>query len=830
LGEVPYVSFQVHPRRIVLECNEDGFTKENLSAICSIGQSSKSASQGYIGEKGIGFKSVFMAAWKVRIQSGAFSFYFTHKTKESGMGMISPIWEDTDEVLEPPLTRITMYLHQEGDADMLAMSRESIREQFSEIQETFLLFMKNIRRFCVSVHNEGGEQTSCATYSIDRLQQKADYAILKKTMVANGRTKEEANYYHVTTYQVTNLSKNENRVYSKDEEANGAYSRSQIVLAFPLSEDSIPVTATQNLFAFLPVRPVGFKFIIQADFVTEANRQDVVNDSLRNRDILDGISCAFAKAVLQFCEHETLKYQWMRYLPDKNGKDFSPLWLSLVNKIADTVNKTAVLYGQKRTDRRFIRDLFRLSNDVIEDKRPLFDDGDPEQIISQHYEASDLQILCDYGLNYASFDQIIPWVRKDLKRGALSRMKSPETPESWHTQASDLLSVPFNKKYPKATRMLKELDLLPLKDGSWVSSLLYPVYFADIDGMDIPSDIDLPLISKSVANSARLALFEHLGAKKAPVNLVRNKILDRYLESTTPRRITLEASKHHLEFLYLTEHLKDDDERSYSTLQIRNRNGNWILPRITYMYVANKESYGPWELLRKTDPGPNPGDGAPGRNSNFVSEEYFTDSPATPPEQKVTWLEWFYMKLDVERYVPIQDKKLLSDYGRYLQEHRPEKFLGALRISYQQTRNLSSDLIEHLRVTEVLCRGNQRVLLKDTYFPTEELERRVERFVEPGIFFPWLWLDTETTHDAIPSRWKNLLDLLWPRSPSTDLNMALNMLKCFLNAFPSNAPSQSLDRLFDLYHYIESKYREHENRIEAGERIRYAVEQSRFPL
>ncbi|KFY91247.1 hypothetical protein V500_04776 [Pseudogymnoascus sp. VKM F-4518 (FW-2643)] len=249
------------------------------------------------------------------------------------------------------------------------------------------------------------------------------------------------------------------------------------------------------------------------------------------------------------------------------------------------------------------------------------------------------------------------------------------------------------------------------------------------------------------------------------------------------------------------------------------------------MFVANKERYGPWELLQKTDPGLNLGDGAPGYYGCFVSEEYFTGSPATPPEQKVTWLEWFYVKLDVTRYVPIgssESSKLLTGFAIYLQEHRPEKFLGALRISYQQTRNLSPDLIEHLRLTEVLCRGNQQVLLKDAYFLTEKLERRIERFVELGTFFPWLWLDTETTYDAIPSGWKDLLDLLWPRSPSTDLNIALDMLKYFLNDFPSNAPSQSRERLFDLYHYIESKYREHENRIEAGKKIRNVFSKRKY--
>ncbi|KAL5345654.1 hypothetical protein ACLOAV_009408 [Pseudogymnoascus australis] len=833
LGEVPYVSFQVYPLRIVLECNEDGFTKENLSAICSIGQSSKSVRQGYIGEKGIGFKSVFMAAWKVHIQSGAFSFYFTHKTEESGMGMISPIWEDTDEVLESHLTRITMYLHEEGDADMLAMSREAIQEQFSEIQATFLLFMKNIRRFCVSVYNEDGEQTSYATYSIDRPQQKPNYAILTKTNVANGSTKEEANYYHVTNYQVTNLAKNENRVYSKDEEANRAYSESQIVLAFPLSETSIPITKTQNLFVFLPVRPVGFKFIIQADFVTEANRQDVVNDSLRNKDILDGISNAFAKAVLQLCEHDTLKYQWMRYLPDKNSKDFSPLWLSLVNKIGDGVNKTAMLYGQKRTDRRFITDLYRLGYNALEGGRPLFDDGDPEQIISQRYNESDLIILRDYGLKIATYEVIIQWLIKDLRQGALSRIKSPETSENWHTQASNFLSKPFDNEWATITKILKNLDLLPLEDGSWVSALSFPVYFAHIDLMDIPSDIDIPLISKKVVNSARLSLFEHLGVVKAPANLVRKKILDRYLRSNTPRHITVEASKHHLRFLYLTEHLKDNDEPSYSRLLIYNQTGNLKRPAGLgeYMFVANNDCYGPWELLRITDPGPKPGDGAPGFSANFVSEDYFRDGSHSYPEQELTWLEWFYLKLKVRRYVPIgsgQTSELLTVFAKYLQEHRPEKFLGAIRVRFQQTKNASSDLIEHLRVTEVLCRGNHKVLLKDAYFPTEELEQRIERFVEPGSFFPWLWLDTETTHDAIPPGWRGLSNLLWPKSPLADLNIALDMLKYSLHAFPSNATSKSRERLFDLYHYIESKYREHENWIEAGEKIRNVFSERKY--
>jgi hypothetical protein len=61
-GQEPYLVFRVYDDRIVVDCNEDGFDESNLRAICNVGQSSKIGRQGYIGEKGIGFKSVFKVA------------------------------------------------------------------------------------------------------------------------------------------------------------------------------------------------------------------------------------------------------------------------------------------------------------------------------------------------------------------------------------------------------------------------------------------------------------------------------------------------------------------------------------------------------------------------------------------------------------------------------------------------------------------------------------------------------------------------------------------------------------------------------------------------
>ena len=56
----PTLAFILQENGIAVLNNERGFSAENISALCDIGNSTKKGSnQGYIGNKGIGFKSVF---------------------------------------------------------------------------------------------------------------------------------------------------------------------------------------------------------------------------------------------------------------------------------------------------------------------------------------------------------------------------------------------------------------------------------------------------------------------------------------------------------------------------------------------------------------------------------------------------------------------------------------------------------------------------------------------------------------------------------------------------------------------------------------------------
>lgn len=254
-GLAPYVAFHLYKTRVVIECNEDGFTEANLRAICNIGNSSKVGDHGYIGEKGIGFKSVFKVAWKVRIQSGDYSFSFIHRRGDSGMGMISPEWEAPSEELTNPLTRFTLYLFDDAEA---AACHESIEQQLNDLESTMLLFLKNLQRINVHIYGDEDEETSMMTLT-KAMNENTHRAELRSCWTRDGISEEKLSHCHVTKHLATDLAKSRHRTYTAAEEAAKSYSKAEIILAFPLSEDSVPIIEAQQVFAFLPLRRLGFK-------------------------------------------------------------------------------------------------------------------------------------------------------------------------------------------------------------------------------------------------------------------------------------------------------------------------------------------------------------------------------------------------------------------------------------------------------------------------------------------------------------------------------------------------------------------------------------------
>ncbi len=124
---------------LILLNNEAGFTKPQVLSVCSVGQSTKEKARGYIGEKGIGFKSVFRVTDQPHIFSNGYRFRF-HKPKiADDLGYIVPHWVDW-EPKEIPLGFTGIYL------PLAAGKRAGIAKKILEILPETILFLVKLRR------------------------------------------------------------------------------------------------------------------------------------------------------------------------------------------------------------------------------------------------------------------------------------------------------------------------------------------------------------------------------------------------------------------------------------------------------------------------------------------------------------------------------------------------------------------------------------------------------------------------------------------------------------------------------------------------------------
>ncbi|OIW34078.1 hypothetical protein CONLIGDRAFT_667268 [Coniochaeta ligniaria NRRL 30616] len=741
----PHVSFRVYHDRIVVECNEDGFTEPNLRAICNVGKSSKLGAQGYIGEKGIGFKSVFKVAWKVWIQSGSFSFCFKHRRGDSGMGMISPEWQETSEELARPLTRMTFYLADYGDPTARAEQRKNIHEELNGLKPEMLLFLKKLRRIEVHLHDDAGNKISSSVLSKAGASGAMHRAVLQIVKTQAGQIpRQDKQYYHVTTAKVSGLEPNENRDYSVEEHERRAYSVADVILAFPLTEQSVPVIQSQQLFAFLPIRRVGFNFLIHSDFVTVATRENIETSSLRNRGLCRQLAAVFIHAVKQMCAHPQLRFKWMMYLPSLTGfPSDDPFWRMFVDKLKELIVDADIMVPRAQPSQlRPIRQLRMLPDNFIDQHgNPLFKDlnGSDAVYLSQDYKRRDLETLIGFGLRIMLWVEELARVEADAW-SASSTMRNPETDHDWHSRAANLLIALINTGSRALIPRVKRLALLPLCNGDWVSTENNAVQFpATTDGIPIPQGLGLHLIeSNAASHSSRKELFRALGSQVLSSDQVRGLILKKMGTNTLANSLDKNTSIASLRFLYLT-HPDDAPAAIYHQVKLLDAS---ILSRKPFqedMYLGDDtHSYGPAKL---------------GLAVKYLHPDYLQEPPIRSgdgAEPRRTWRQWLHRSMGIRKGLRLASNDAsgqpsLTKEVLYVAEHLPAKFLGLLHSlwSHEGVRvSRNADLMQQLKLTTVLCDGGKRICLGSTILPVPRLKQLSVRFMDQEEVLPFLKLET----------------------------------------------------------------------------------------
>ncbi|UJR37109.1 hypothetical protein I4U23_029813 [Adineta vaga] len=287
---LPTLRFILAKERILVCNNEIGFQASNISAICNVGASTKGKhKQGYAGHKGIGFKSVFMISHRPEIHSRNYHIRFDTINGTKQIGYIRPIWLDQYEEILPNsdewTTCIRLPLKQETRHDRL-------ERNFKDIQAKLLLFLNRLRQIEI-INEQSG--------SITRVFTRIDHAQGQIIELQEKMTNESViNNFWLVVKKVIDVP---THIKEKLRDIKGEVDSTTIAVAYPLNkiqESSNQPLPTQPLFAYLPLRSYGFRFILQADFEIPATRQEIRRDNLWNEWLKTEMTCLLSLAYLQF--------------------------------------------------------------------------------------------------------------------------------------------------------------------------------------------------------------------------------------------------------------------------------------------------------------------------------------------------------------------------------------------------------------------------------------------------------------------------------------------------------------------------------------------------
>jgi hypothetical protein len=624
-GASPTLTLTIEPQKIIVQNNEIGFTEDNVRAICNVGDSTKTKVQGYIGEKGIGFKSVFRISDEPQIFSKGFQFKFNRQNEKDQLGFVAPHWiELVPQYVEPTLTNIVLPLRESAKDEL---------EKLGQVEHTLILFLRQLKT--VEIENK----INLTISQIRRLDKDGKIEIEEST-----GTLVEKYYYKLVEKQLTVPE-------SIQEEKRENVKATELILAFSLKEDgSADTKDTQKVFAFLPTRSYGFKFIIQADFLVPANREDIHKDARWNKWIRDNIAATFLLAVEEFKQDDNLQKTYYDYIPLNNEvteEFFSPV----VNEIYTRLKANPCILTESGN--------WNLPSDVLlvdEPIRDLISNNELRQLLKKEYIHPEVKakapILESIGVNKFNLDDLV----KCLQNVRWLEMQS----DDWFIKLYIYLNnLNLNDYYglPKVN-LLKIIRLQNDRLASTAeSSIFFPLNQKGEYGFEFEQELQfvkttlLPS-SPSASKYAVTELLKKLGVQNAsPYEIIEDHILPLYQGDDWKSKGNqllgyIRYIKDNL-FEYEKESDRRKNQNSYyypleslkTSLRIKTDKNTYLHPTDIYISVIYGNTNGLESLLNGI------------KDVWFVADDYIADAiqikDAAEKEARVR--EWgdFFIKLGV---------------------------------------------------------------------------------------------------------------------------------------------------------------------------------------
>eukprot|EP00906_Rhabdomonas_costata_P015103 RCo021685 len=511
--------------------NEVGFSEANVYAICDSGQSTKAKKVGFIGEKGIGFKSVFAVSSTPMIVSNEYRFQF-RLTSEDPMGYVVPHWvEEVPVYVQPHTTNIILPLK----SKVLPLVKQTLQS----IEHPILLFLKNIRilkvsfvqGFSILMTRKDGEEGLVEIIREVRNERATPASPSTTEPPAPGTA------VSLTSQQYKKVEKELplTPAMQKERGSSSVLTHTRVTLAFPVG-----AVRPQLVFAFLPVREYGFKFVIQADFKLSTTRTDIpcTDWNLWLRDAIpDVFEIALKNHFTTSPQFRTTFYELVPLLEEVPDPFFHPV----VQRIQAKLCASPCVLTQSGQWLLPAKVFFAAPPELT----TLVPNEDLLQAFGMEFLSPEIDltsrttigVLRALGVQrFAALNMVE--ILEHPNYQALLRAK----PVEWHCELYGCLSHYISRRELQVPR-LQNISFLLLQTGKLASPASRPLYLTDPDNSEHASGIDeeLPILHRSFCgNPAAQLFFRLLGIAAAhPQTIILQHILPRVRGMPTDRLISV---------------------------------------------------------------------------------------------------------------------------------------------------------------------------------------------------------------------------------------------------------------------------------------------------
>jgi Holliday junction resolvase-like predicted endonuclease len=261
---------------LVIRNNEIGFNINNIKAISSIGKSTKANQKdvGYIGEKGIGFKSVFVVSSSPHIFSNGFKIKFLKDDPVTGLGYIVPYWVEDDFSMSSNPNETVLLLPLEEREGSETSIYDKVQTELTKLSVELVLFLKKLKKITIKTPNY---------YASYEAKREGNYVELSVESTNGNNTSK----YLICSQMVSVPENAINKLRSN-------VTQREVSLAFPIGFE----LQQSPLYCYLPTESdTGLPFLVNADFILNASRESIRQDLTWNSWMRDEVSAFAAKSL-----------------------------------------------------------------------------------------------------------------------------------------------------------------------------------------------------------------------------------------------------------------------------------------------------------------------------------------------------------------------------------------------------------------------------------------------------------------------------------------------------------------------------------------------------